>query len=56
LSARRDVWRSPHGQQLFGDVLRNVADEILDESARLLPADPLFRIAMPSVTEICAIE
>ena len=44
-------------QQLLGDVLRNVADEVLDELARLLPADPfLVRIAIPGVTEIGAIE
>ena len=49
--------RTKGGQQLLGNVLRNVADEILDELARLLPADPfLFRIAIPGVTEIGAIE
>jgi len=45
------------GQQLLGDVLRNVADEIVDELARRLRADPfLFRIAITGVTEIGAIE
>jgi hypothetical protein len=49
--------RTKGGQQLLGNVLRNVTDEIFDELAGLLPADPfLFRIAIPGVTEIGAIE